>query len=153
MTDIPQCTCSCGDAAGGKKKIIFACSGASNVGELSNAAAVTLTKEGFGNKACTASLAIKTPSVMKKTEDADEIVVIDGCQVGCAGQIAENAGVDVDQYIIITKLGIKKTGDMDIVEDDLESVVSAAWEGKCICRENEDNKSDNSRCGCGGGCR
>ena len=119
MSDILQCSCTCGDAPAGKKRIIFSCSGASNVGELSNAAAVALTKEGFGSKACTASLAVKTPSVMKKAKDADEIVVIDGCPVACAGQIAENAGVDVDQYIVITKLGIKKTGDMDIVEDDL----------------------------------
>jgi uncharacterized metal-binding protein len=156
MSDVPVCTCGGPDAPGGKKRIIFSCSGASNVGELSNAAAVLLTKEGFGNKACTASLAIETPSVMKKAEDADEIVVIDGCPVGCARHIAENAGVKIDQYLIVTKLGIKKIGDMDIVEDDLETVVSAAWEGKCVCQDDKEEEEPVKKapvCGCGGGCR
>lgn len=155
MGEIPGCTCGGPDVPGVKKKIIFSCSGASNVGELSNAAAVNLTKEGFGSKACTASLAIETPSVMKKTEDADEIVVIDGCPVGCARQIAENAGVKIDQYLIVTKLGIKKIGDMDIVEDDLETVVSAAWEGKCVCQDDEIPEEEipgDAGCTCGGGC-
>jgi len=148
MADQPTCTCGGGEASG-KKRIVFACSGASNVGELSNAAAVALTKEGFGSKACTASLAIRTPSVMKKVEDADEIVVIDGCPVECAGKIAAAAGVEPDQHVVITELGIEKIGDMDVREDDLEMVVSAAWEGKGT---SEKSKKAKKNCGCGGGC-
>jgi uncharacterized metal-binding protein len=34
--------------------------------------------------ACTASLAVGTPSIRKKVEEADEVIVIDGCPVGCA---------------------------------------------------------------------
>jgi uncharacterized metal-binding protein len=152
VADQPTCTCGGGEAAG-RKRIIFACSGASNVGELSNAAAVALTNEGFGNKACTASLAIRTPSVMKKVEDADEIVVIDGCPVECAGKIAAGAGIEPDQHVVITELGIKKIGDMTVHEDDLETVVSAAWEGKGGKKPApEGKKPGNGGCGCGGGC-
>lgn len=147
MADQP--TCTCGGEASGKKRIVFACSGASNVGELSNAAAVALTKEGFGSKACTASLAIRTPSVMKKVRDADEIVVIDGCPVECAGKIAAAAGIEPDRHVVITELGIEKIGDMDVREEDLETVVSAAWEGKGTSEKSEKAKKN---CGCGGGC-
>lgn len=161
MEEKPACTCGGGER-GGKKRIIFACSGASNVGELSNAASVVLTKEGFGSKACTASLAIKTPSVMNKTKDADEIIIIDGCPVGCAKKIGEAADVEPDQYIVITDLDIKKVGDMDVDEDDLEKVVSAAWEGKSRLTkgrpaktkpEGEEEETDGSPCVCGGNCR
>lgn len=160
MDEKPTCTCGGGEE-GAKKRIIFACSGASNVGELSNAASVVLTKEGFGSKACTASLAIKTPSVMKKSEEADEIVIIDGCPVGCAKKIAEAADVEPDQYMVITDLDIKKIGDMDVNEDDLEKVVSAAWEGKGKTpkgrtpKSNPDGKDDETEeapCVCGGNC-
>ena len=161
MDKKPTCTCGSGEE-GAKKRIIFACSGASNVGELSNAASVVLTKEGFGSKACTASLAIKTPSVMKKSKEADEIVIIDGCPVGCANQIAEASDVEPDQYIVITDLDIKKIGDMDLNEDDLEKVVSATWEGKGTTTkvrtpkskpEGEEGETEETPCVCGGNCR
>lgn len=150
MAETPKCTCCGAEATGEKKRIIFSCSGASNVGELSNAASVKLTKEGFGNKVCTASLAIKTPSIMQKVEDAGEIVVIDGCPVSCAKRIADNSGVKVDQYVIITELGINKIGDMDILDEDLEKTVSAVKEGKSVCldRKREDHKGSGCNCGC-----
>jgi uncharacterized metal-binding protein len=94
---------------------------------------------------------------MKKVEDADEIVVIDGCPVECAGKIAAAAGIEPDQHIGITELGIKKIGDMTVHEDDLEKVVSAAWEGRGRTETKpapEEKKSGNGGCGCGcgGGC-
>ncbi|WP_459201747.1 putative zinc-binding protein [Methanococcus sp. CF] len=149
MVETPKCTCGGPEIAGEKKRIIFSCSGASNVGELSNAAAVELTKEGFGNKVCTASLAIKTPAIMEKVKDADEIVVIDGCPVSCAKRIADNAGAKVDQYVIITELGIKKIGDMDIVDKDLKTTISAVKDGKCVCMDRKRENHQNSGCSCG----
>ena len=128
---VPQCTCGNGvEQEGGPKRIIFACAGASKAGQLTNEAAVRLTKEGYGKIACTASLAVSTPSIKKKVEAADEVVVIDGCPVGCARQIAERAGVAPVQEIVVTDLGIEKGGGLDLSEEDVETVVSAAWEGK-----------------------
>ena len=126
---VPRCTCGGGaEPEGGTKRIIFA--GASKAGQLSNEAAVWLTKEGYGNIACTASLAVSTPSIKKKVEEADEVVVIDGCPVGCARQIVERAGIAPDQEIVVTALGIEKGGSLDLSEEDVETVVSAAWEGR-----------------------
>lgn len=129
--NIPRCACESGiETEGGTKRIIFACAGASKAGQLTNEAAVQLTKEGYGNIACTASLAVSTPSIKKKVEAADEVVVIDGCPVGCARQIVERAGIAPDQEIVVTDLGIEKGGSLDLSEEDVEKVVSAAWEGK-----------------------
>lgn len=149
MAETPRCTCGKHGVMNKKQKIIFACSGASNVGELSNAASVKLTKDGFGNKVCTASLAIKTPAIMERVEDADKIIVIDGCPVSCAKRIADNAGAKVDQYIIITELGIRKIGDMDILDEDLEKTVSAIKEGKCVCMDRKRDNHQTSGCNCG----
>jgi len=138
MAEQPVCTCGSSETEqGGKKRIIFACSGASNTGQLSNEAAVRLTNEGYGTIACTASLAIQTPPVMKKTKEADEVVIIDGCPVGCAKEIAERAGIRPDQYIIVTEEGIKKSGNLELPEEEIEKIVSAAWERKGITEKPE----------------
>jgi len=148
----PRCACESGiEPAGGPKRIIFACAGASKAGQLTNEAAVRLTKEGYGNIACTASLAVSTPSITKKVEAADEVIVIDGCPVGCARRIAGRAGVAPDQEIVVTDLGIEKGGGLDLSEEDVETVVSAAWEGRG--REKQEQKAEDSGgcgCGCGG---
>jgi hypothetical protein len=85
----------------------------------------------------------------KKVEEADEVVVIDGCPVGCARQIAERAGVVPDQGIVVTDLGIEKGGSLDLSEEDVETVVSAAWEGKGRA-EGENERTPDGGCGCGG---
>lgn len=150
--NLPRCACGSGvEPAGGTKRIIFACAGASNAGQVSNEAAVQLTKEGYGNIACTASLAVGTPSTRKNVEEADEVIVIDGCPVGCARQIIERTGITPDQEIVVTDLGIKKGGSLDLSEEDVETVVSAAWEGRG--RETRKRRSEPSGgrgCGCGG---
>ena len=149
---VPQCTCGGGaEPAGGPKRIIFACAGASKAGQLTNEAAVRLTKEGYGNTACTASLAVGMPSIKKKVEAADEVVVIDGCPVGCARQIAEKAGITPDQEILVTDFGIGKGGSLDLPEEDVETVVSAAWEGKGRTEEEKERRPSGG-CGCGCGC-
>ncbi len=144
---VPRCACG-GEVEpeGGTKRIIFACAGASKAGQLTNEAAVQLTKEGYGNIACTASLAVGTPSIQKKVEAADEVIVVDGCPVGCARQIAEQAGVTPDQVIVVTDLGIEKGGSFDLAEEDVETVVSAAWDG--IGRETTCRPTGSCGCGC-----
>jgi len=150
--NLPRCACGCGaEPAGGPKRIIFACAGASKAGQLSNEAAVRLTEEGYGSIACTASLAVGTPSVRKKVEEADEVIVIDGCPVGCARQIAERSGITPDQEIVVTDLGIEKGGSLDLTEEDVETVVSAVWEGKGRAEEEKERRpSGGCGCGCGG---
>ena len=149
---IPRCTCGGGvEPEGDTKRIIFACAGASKAGQISNEAAVQLTKEGYGNIACTASLAVSTPSIKKKVEAADEVIVIDGCLVGCARQIAERAGVAPDQEIVVTDIGIEKGGGLDLSEEDVERVVSAAWEGKGRAEEENEHRPSGG-CGCGCAC-
>lgn len=148
----PRCACESGiEPAGGPKRIIFACAGASKAGQLTNEAAVRLTKEGYGNIACTASLAVSTPSITKKVEAADEVIVIDGCPVGCARQIAGRAGITPDQEILVTDFGIEKGGALDLSEEDVETVVSAAWEGKGRTEEEKERRPSGG-CGCGCGC-
>ena len=131
MAEQQPVVCICGGPGvpeGGKKRVIFPCAGASNTGQISNSAAVQLALEGYGILACTAGVPVRAPSTMKKVENAESIVAIDGCAVGCARKLLEGQGVRVDRHIIVTELGIEKTGTPIADEEDVETVVCAAWE-------------------------
>lgn len=125
--------CACGDTSavtGGKKRVIFPCAGVANVGQISNAAALQLNEEGYGVATCIALLGTGDAGLKKRIAEADEVVVIDGCPVGCGANIAAAQGVFPAQHIVITELGIEKEYTRHYTEDDVETVVSAIWEGK-----------------------
>lgn len=125
--------CACGDTSAvssGRKRVIFPCAGVANVGQISNAAALHLTEEGYGVATCIALLGTGDAGLKQRIAEADEVVIIDGCPVVCGAKIAAAEGVTPTQHIVITGLGIEKGPSRQYTEDDVETVVSAAWEGK-----------------------
>lgn len=135
MTDKPVCSCgcSCGEAQPAEevtKRLIFPCAGVANTGQLTNCAAIQLTEEGYGGAACIALLAAGAEGIPAAALDADEVIILDGCPARCAGKIAETNGICAAQNIVVTELGIKKGGSREYSDEDIETVVSAVWEGK-----------------------
>lgn len=149
-------SCSCGGASSaepGSKRIIFACGGIANVGQLSNLAAIQLTQEGYGSAACLALLAAAPEGSTGGIGDVDEVLVIDGCPGRCARKIAAAKGITPDQHLVVTTLGITQGGAMEFPDADLETIVSAVWEGTGRTAD-EDSVLRPPReggCGCGGG--
>ena len=152
-----QSVCTCGQSA--EKRIIFPCAGQANTGQITNLAAIQLTEEGFGSIACVALLATGAEGLIAGANDADEVVVLDGCPMLCAKKIAEAQGVPVGQHLVVTDLGIAKGSSKSYTDDDVETVVSAVWEGRGrreVTNPPEEKKQGKSGtgcgCGCGGGC-
>jgi uncharacterized metal-binding protein len=117
-------SCSCG--AEGKNRIIYSCSGiGSNVGQLANAAACRLAREGYGAGSCLAGVGGGIEKLVGAGRAADERIVIDGCPVGCAKKIMDDKGLPVDRYIMITDLGITKTPGPAYDGKDVMTVVNA----------------------------
>jgi uncharacterized metal-binding protein len=150
MAETP--TCSCGQDE--PKRIIFPCAGQANTGQLTNLAAIQLTEEGYGNIACVALLAIGAEGLVANAKKADEVVILDGCPMLCAKKIAAEQGIIPGQHIIVTELGIVKSGSRDYTDADIETVVSAAWEGagRTEVPEQNDKKPGPGGCGCGDRC-
>jgi uncharacterized metal-binding protein len=119
-------------AAGGSNIMIVACSGASNVGQLSNQAAIELTQEGFGKMFCLAGVGGRLQGFVQSAKDVPEMIAIDGCELACAKATLEQAGVPLKTYLVLTELGIKKNKDFDLQRDDIEQVKGAI---KQACRE------------------
>lgn len=105
--------------------MILACSGGSNVGQLSNQAAVELTQEGFGKMFCLAGIGGQLSGFVQSARDVPEMVVIDGCSVGCAKACLDQAEVPVGNYLVLTDLGIEKNKDFNLRRDEIDRVKQA----------------------------
>ena len=116
--------CSCG--AEGKTRIIYSCSGiGSNVGQLANAAACKLAREGYGGGSCLAGVGGGIEKLVGVGKSADERIVIDGCPVACAKKIMDDQGLTIDRYVMITDLGITKIPGPAYDGSDVQIVVNA----------------------------
>ena len=112
--------------------MILACSGGSNMGQLSNQAAVELTQEGFGKIFCLAGVGGHLGGFIQSTKDVSQMVVIDGCEIGCAKAILEHAEVPIKDYLVLTGLGIEKNKDFNLKRVEIDKVKEAV---KKLCGE------------------
>ncbi|GAB6037039.1 putative zinc-binding protein [Fundidesulfovibrio butyratiphilus] len=115
--------------------MILACSGGSNVGQLTNQAAVELTREGFGKMFCLAGIGAGLTGFVQSAMDTPKVVVLDGCPVGCAKGIMEGAEIPMKHYIQLADLGIEKVKDRALVLDPeaLEKVKQAIKAAVSAC--------------------
>ena len=117
------CGCSCGGNAG--PKIIFACSGCADVGELADQTARKLTRDGAGKMACLAGISGRISSIVKSTEAAQSILAIDGCPLDCTRKTLEIAGIVKVNHLRLSDLGFEK-GKTEVSGSSVASVISKA---------------------------
>lgn len=115
-------TQNCCDSSG--NIMILSCSGGSNVGQLTNQAAVELTKEGFGKMFCLAGIGGHLSGFVQSAKDIPKLVVMDGCQLGCAKAILDHLGIQPAKYMVLTDMGFEKNKNFDLDPKDIERVKS-----------------------------
>jgi len=86
-----------------KDMLVVACSGASNLGQISNAIAVKIQQQGMGQMTCLAAIGAHVDAYIKSALEAD-LLVIDGCPVGCARKAIEHVGVADFRYFDISEV-------------------------------------------------
>lgn len=86
--------------------LIFSCSGGSDVGGLSDRMARKLAKDGKGKMYCLAGIGAGLKNFIETSSKAT-LLAIDGCPVGCAGKIMENAKL-AHTHINLFSLGYEK---------------------------------------------
>ncbi len=119
---------SCGCSGG--PKLIFACSGAADVGEIADKAARKLTREGVGRMFCTAGLGGRISGILKTSEAADSILAIDGCPLNCVKSSLEQAGFSTFRHLQLADLGLEK-GKSPATEESVNKVAARAKEMIC----------------------
>lgn len=99
-----EACCACSTAP----KLIFACSGAADVGHISDLAARKLTNEGAGKMFCLAGIGGRVSGIMETTKSAAAILAIDGCPLDCARKSLEEGGFKEFEHVRLSDLGIEK---------------------------------------------
>ena len=89
-------------------RLIFSCSGAADVGEISDKTARKLTKDGMGKMFCLAGIGGRVEPIMAATNSAAQILTIDGCGLDCAKNCLQQVGVNNFQHLRITDMGMEK---------------------------------------------
>jgi len=102
MSEPTGCECSSGPT------LIFACSGAADVGEVSDLAARRLNKDGVGKMFCLAGVGGRVGGIMDKTKAAGRILAIDGCDLDCARMTLQEADIKGFSHLRVTDLGMEK---------------------------------------------
>ena len=92
----------------GGPRLIFACSGAADVGEITDRAARKMTKEGTGKMFCLAGIGGRIETIMKTTKSASKILALDGCGLDCVKNSLEQAGFSGYTHMRLTDLGLEK---------------------------------------------
>ena len=103
-TQNTEAQCSCNSAP----KFVFPCSGASDVGGLSDQATRQMTLDGTGKMYCLTGIGGRVDGIMANTRAAARVLVIDGCTQECARKTMELAGFKDFQHLKLAEMGFKK---------------------------------------------
>lgn len=109
----------------GGPKLIFACSGAADVGAVADQAARKLTRDGAGKMFCLAGIGGRIDGIMKTTQAASSILAIDGCPLNCVKASLEKAGFTDFKHLQLADLGLEK-GKSPATEDNINKTCKAA---------------------------
>lgn len=114
-------SCGCGTAP----KLIYACSGAADVGELCDQAARTLAREGVGRLYCLAGIGAEIDVMVANARSASASLALDGCAMDCAKKTLEKAGVENIAHFRASDHGFEK-GKSPVTPENVERLASLA---------------------------
>ena len=114
-----NCKCECSPSP----KLIFACSGAADVGGVADQAARKLTRDKVGQMFCLAGIGGRVSGIMKTTEAAQAILAIDGCPLNCTKKCLNEAGFTDFKHLQLADIGMSK-GKTDASEATIAKVAT-----------------------------
>lgn len=84
---------------------------------------------------------------VQSAKDVDEMVVIDGCPIGCARGVLKQQGVLERNYLVVTDLGFEKAKKFDLDPLDIQKVKDAV---RKMLGPDSVGPADDACCGDGG---
>ena len=113
-------SCLCG----ANECIVLACSGASDLGQITDLVARKLNDNNVRKMNC---LAVVGANIKKSIENFKKknILMLDSCPIDCGKQILDNAGFTNYKYMRVTDIGYKK-GHTPVTEEVVKNVCEKA---------------------------
>jgi uncharacterized metal-binding protein len=116
------CGCSCGSEK--KVTLVFPCSGASNVGQITNELALRLTREGAGAMSCLAGVGAHISGFVVSARDCDQLVVLDGCPQMCAAKVFEHVGIKPHVHLLLSDCDFRKRQGAPVSPEEVERALT-----------------------------
>ncbi len=91
-----------------QSRLIFACSGAADIGHIADLAARKLMQQGAGRMYCLAGVGGRVPAILETVRTASAVLAIDGCPQDCARKTLEQAGFTGFRHLQLADLGFTK---------------------------------------------
>ena len=107
--------------------LVFTCSGAADVGELTDRAARLLRQEGVAAMSCLASVGALDGDILFNIEMADCVLVLDGCPKACARRTFDRAGVHRYLHLDASQAGLQK-GRSPVTQENIRILAQKAAE-------------------------
>lgn len=107
--------------------VVYACSGCSDAGELTDRIARQLARDGAAQMSCLAGIGGGVKSLIAKARSAERILVIDGCPLSCARHTFEQAGFTGFEHLGLQSIGLRK-GACEVNQTNITAGVAAAKE-------------------------
>lgn len=101
-----QCSCSCSGNDAEKVRLVYACSGAADVGQIADLVARQLSREKWGGMSCLSGIGADLSGFIESAREADNIV-IDGCPVSCGKKMFEKNTLPHTEFVL-TQHGLVK---------------------------------------------
>jgi uncharacterized metal-binding protein len=106
-------------------RLVFVCSGAADVGELTDRAARQLAREGTAAMSCLASIGARDEDILFNAEHADGVLLIDGCPKACSRRTFDHAGIHRYVHFDLSEVGLRK-GSSPATAENVQPVVRKA---------------------------
>ena len=91
-----------------KTYVVLACSGASNVGQMTNELAKRLDTDGTARFFCLAGIGGHVSGMVASVAGADKVLLLDGCPVACGKRAMDAGGLTGYSHVVVTELGVEK---------------------------------------------
>jgi uncharacterized metal-binding protein len=89
-------------------RLVFACSGAADVGEITDRVARLLNREGAARMFCLGCIGARQEDSVARARTASDILAIDGCSKDCAKKCLEQAGLTRIRHLRLTDHQMEK---------------------------------------------
>ncbi len=110
---------------------VFACSGASDVGAITDQVARKLSRRRLAAMCCTAAIGGRVEEMVEKACAAKSVIAIDGCEHECARRTLEGVGVRGMMHFSLEEMGMKK-GDTPVSSENVDRVYDSIVEEFCF---------------------
>jgi len=120
------------------KVVMYACSGACNLGQIANEAVRTLDQLGQGTMGSSVAVAARNPKEVAFASQAGQRVIVDGCGDSCLMKVFRSAGLSVDKHVIVDALGVETKHEFEYSEEQVAVVACTITEA---IHENEKSGS------------